>query len=300
MADSRSGNQFCFYNYASAHWFPHVFRAPSTTAQIGSLFLRLLENRKVNLQAVEEFHTLLSWAVEIGYTAAVRLLLNNGQFNVNQKGPHGNGVLHVAAAKGHEALTTLLLEHPDTDANSVNDGLKTSIFLAAENGNAVTVKILLESDKIDYSKPNSLLQPLCIASLNGHASVVELLLDSDKLDTNQQNFGWGEFQTAAGKGQVQVVTAILNSKKLDKVNGQTKMCGHRCIWRLKMVISPRSKLYWTRTKLVLIRLTIMDTLRCNEQPRTDTKLWSNCSSPTATQKLIPRTPRGELHYKWPQ
>ncbi len=82
----------------------------------------------------------LAYAAALGNEWAVEKLLST--IPVNQQDTHGITALHWAAAQGHGAMVTLLLDHgADINARDV-DG-NTPLHLAARNGNLSVVQLLL-------------------------------------------------------------------------------------------------------------------------------------------------------------
>ena len=90
--------------------------------------------------------------------------------------------LHWAATFRHKEMVALLLEqmkkNPDLIAqvNSRDDGGRTPLSYAAENGHADVVQLLLDFKADVDSKDHERRTPLSYAAENGHADVAKLLL----------------------------------------------------------------------------------------------------------------------------
>jgi hypothetical protein len=86
--------------------------------------------------------TPLSWAVEHGYEAIVKLLLETGQVEVNLKDNEGQTPLSLAAWRGHEAVVKLLLETNQVEVNLKDNEGRTPLSWAAEYGHEAVIKLL--------------------------------------------------------------------------------------------------------------------------------------------------------------
>ena len=82
-------------------------------------------------------------------------------------------------------MVKILLGHGDVDPNKSDNGGKTPLGCAAQNGHAGVVKILLGRVNIEPEKPDHASQtPLWNAAASGHEEVVVLLLGRVDVDPN--------------------------------------------------------------------------------------------------------------------
>jgi len=117
--------------------------------------------------------TPLSWAVEKGHEAVVKLLLENGAEPDKNK---GRTPPSWATKKGHEAVVKLLLEKgAELDAKD-KDG-RTPLSWAAEKSHEAVVKLLLEEGAELEAKDKDGRTPLSWAAEKGREAVVKLLLE---------------------------------------------------------------------------------------------------------------------------
>ena len=178
----------------------------------------------------------LSWAVEKGYEAVVKLLLATGQVDVDAKDSSGRTPLNWAAANGHEAITKLLLTTERTDNNGAateklllallkeststdlsTDG-QTPLIWAAANGHEAIVKVLLATGQVDVDlKDNSGRTPLIWAAANGHEAIVKVLLATGQVDVDSKDNSYGRTPLiwAAENGHEAIVKVLLATGQVD-------------------------------------------------------------------------------------
>lgn len=94
----------------------------------------------------------LAWAVEIGYSEVVQLLLENGA-NRDSRDNVGRTPLSLAAEKGYTTIVTLLLEK-GTDSSCKDNNGRTPLSFAVENGHEAITNLLLEKGADPNSRNN--------------------------------------------------------------------------------------------------------------------------------------------------
>ena len=103
--------------------------------------------------------------------ATVSALVNPG--NVNGK-INGNGLLHIASAKGYIEIAELLIDR-GADVNATTNTNKTPLFFASREGHAHMVAFLLSHGADPLITTSEGFTPISIAGDKGHAQIVELL-----------------------------------------------------------------------------------------------------------------------------
>ena len=130
----------------------------------------------VNHIVSHEKCTLLHLAASIGYTKAVKALIENGA-SVNMVDDYGRTPLHLAAWSGHTEIAEILIEK-GANVNAIDDKYKsTPLHLAAKNGYTEIVRALIEKDANVNAMDGKKLTPLYFAAKNGHKGVVDALMD---------------------------------------------------------------------------------------------------------------------------
>jgi ankyrin repeat protein len=176
----------------------------------------------------------LKWALERGYVAVVKQLVERDDVNVNSKdNSAGRTPLSWAAEKGHETVVKLLIERDDVDVNSKdNSGSRTPLWWAVWRRHAAVVKLLVGRDDVDVnSKDNSAGQtPLSCAAERGHATVVRLLIGRDDVDVNSKDNRTGRTPLwwAAEGGHEAIVELLLGRDDID-VNSKNNS-GRTPLW----------------------------------------------------------------------
>ncbi|KAF8244829.1 ankyrin, partial [Wilcoxina mikolae CBS 423.85] len=119
--------------------------------------------------------TPLSYAAEQGHeeTGTVRLLLEQGGFDVNLRGTSSWAPLWVAARWGNQGVVQVLLKKDEINVNSRCGPGSTPLFAAATHGHDGVVQLLLGRSDVDVdSKSSSGCTPLYIAAVNNREEVV--------------------------------------------------------------------------------------------------------------------------------
>jgi ankyrin repeat protein len=147
-----------------------------------------------------------------GDEATVRkLLLVKGIDSEFRDGVEKRTPLHLAAAKGHEAIARLLLEK-EADVESKDTYNRTPLSLAARDGHESVVKLLLEKEADVESKDKYNQTPLSWAARDGHESVVKLLLEKDADVESKDKYNQTPLLLAAGNGHESVVKLLLEKE----------------------------------------------------------------------------------------
>jgi hypothetical protein len=116
-------------------------------------------------------------AVEAGDLKKAQQLIAGGA-NVNQTDDVGFPALSIAAGRGDEKMTKLLLDagaNVDTRSATLHD---TALARAAQNGNGPTVRILLAAGAHVDDRDGAGWTPLFNAALNGDPEIVEALISA--------------------------------------------------------------------------------------------------------------------------
>ncbi|RDW62396.1 hypothetical protein BP6252_11829 [Coleophoma cylindrospora] len=186
--------KYCLLSYVANNWLYHTVSLNTSNDPTMAKFTKLVLSKKllfdfrpwgqVDVESKDSLigQTPLSWAVQNGHQAVVKLLLETGEVDVESKdGLYGQTPLSWAARNGHEAVVKLLLETGEVDVES-KDGLngQTPLWWAARNGHEAVVKLLLETGQVDVESKDSLngQTPLSLAAQNRHEAVVKLLLET--------------------------------------------------------------------------------------------------------------------------
>eukprot|EP01083_Nonionella_stella_P111138 325867_1 len=119
-------------------------------------------------------------------TTSLRVLLDSGKFNINDKSTHGLSALNFCAANNCEAALKIVLSRKDLDINSPgSSGELTALHVACCKLNTKIVRLLLADDRIDPNLLNQMNQtPLILAVQQEHLELVEALMDCEKVDVN--------------------------------------------------------------------------------------------------------------------
>ena len=88
-------------------------------------------------------HNALQFASRRGYWNIVKILLDMGKINVDQKTKAGQTALHMAAEKGHIEVVTGLIMKGNASVNIQSPNGQTALHLAAQNGHADVVEYLV-------------------------------------------------------------------------------------------------------------------------------------------------------------
>jgi len=132
--------------------------------------------------------TPLGWAAFNGHEGVVEVLLGQKNIDLNRPDKSGNGPLGCAASNGHEGVVKILLGEHEIDPNYQDKNGLTPLGWAAAKGYEGVAKLLLERENMDPNRPDKNDQtPLGIAAFEGHEGVVKLLLEREDVDPNCQD-----------------------------------------------------------------------------------------------------------------
>ncbi|KFY41877.1 hypothetical protein V494_02746 [Pseudogymnoascus sp. VKM F-4513 (FW-928)] len=186
--------------------------------------LLLMNKAEVNQKDTQYGQTPLSWAASNGHEAVVKLLLAN-DVEVNFQDMTGETPLSRAASRGQEAILKLLLEN-GADIDLMDEDSKSPLSHAAESGHEDIVKLLLVNNADTNSKDNWGKTPLFRAAANGHGAIARLLLFSN-VDIDLQDIdGRTALSYGAEGGHEAVVKLLLeyNAKvDLEDIHGRTAL-----------------------------------------------------------------------------
>ncbi len=177
----------------------------------------LLQRKHNPDQEDSDSRTPLSWAIENGHEAAVKLLLDTGKVDVNAEDRSGRTPLWLAAGKGYEAIVKLLLKTHAVDVNAKDIYGRTPLWWAARKGYTAIVKLLLDEREVDVDAKEWHGQtPLSKAAEHGYEAIVKLLLETNKADINAENkLGQTPLWWAACKMHVAIVKLLVDTDKAD-------------------------------------------------------------------------------------
>jgi len=190
-------------------------------ANVAELLLKEMDNASIAvLDGIGK--TALHHAVEYGHEKVVQLLAKNPDL-IAETDQGGMTALHWAATFRHKEMVALLLEqmkkNPDLIAqvNSRDDGGRTPLSYAAENGNADVAKELLQAGAQVNSKnsksfyPSPGWMPLLAAQSRGRLDEVQFVVKEAGSDV-EGKFGRTPLSYAAENGHADVVQLLLDFK----------------------------------------------------------------------------------------
>ncbi|KAI0421681.1 ankyrin repeat-containing domain protein [Xylaria grammica] len=177
--------------------------------------------------------TPLSYAAARGHEAVVTLLLANDAVNPDSKDSvRGWTPLWHAVVGVQLAVVQRLLEDRRVDPNSISIYGRTPLLLAAKKGHDAVVKLLIENDRVNLNAPDSESgwTSLSWAAANGHDSAVNLLLEKAEVDPDPKDIEYGRtpLSWAAERGHKAVVEALLRRNEVD-VDSKSKY-GRTPLW----------------------------------------------------------------------
>jgi ankyrin repeat protein len=174
-----------------SEWTALTWAAAKGNADIVKL---LLEDGEVdiNLEGNSGL-TPLEFAGENGYLAVVEhLLLHAEKFEVNLKDENGPSELFIAIRYGDgdgiEAIVRAMIENGQGDIDSRNLAGRTPLALAAMYGKESIVRTFLDTGKVDVdSRDENGQTALALAAIGGYEDVCQMLLDTGKVDVDSRD-----------------------------------------------------------------------------------------------------------------
>ena len=181
----------------------------------GRLEIRnLLFDSKSNVSINEEL--LINAVVE--NVTGVELLLEGEETDVNFADNGGRTPLIWATNNGNLEMVQLLLDCANLDVNKQRKSdAKSALSLASCNCKSNITKLLLGHEKIEVNQVDSDgITPLYKVSQKGETEIVELLLDHEHIDVNKADPDYGKtpLYTASENGHLSVVTLLLEKKNI--------------------------------------------------------------------------------------
>jgi hypothetical protein len=157
-------------------------------------------------------------AVQAGDLKKVQQLIASGA-NVNQTNDVGFPALSIAAGRGDENMTKLLLDAgADVNARSatLND---TALARAAQNGNGPTVRVLLAAGAHLDDRDGAGWTPLFNAALKGDPEIVEALISAGADLNARSSTGWTALKEAQMRGQQDIADLLKRAGAIDFADG---------------------------------------------------------------------------------
>ena len=122
--------------------------------------------------------TPIAWALDRpGDLNSMKILVEEGEVDINQQDQSGKPLLSWAASEGFEDITCYLLQVPGIKKNLQSFTGRTPISFAAGSGSVSVVRLLLNSQGVDPNiLDNQRRSPLDWARLNHHDEIVQELI----------------------------------------------------------------------------------------------------------------------------
>jgi hypothetical protein len=157
-------------------------------------------------------------AVQDGDLKKAKKLIANGT-NANQTDDVGFPALSIAAGRGDENMTKLLLD-AGANVNARSATLKdTALGRAAQNGNSQTVRALLAAGAHVDDKDGAGWTPLFNAALKGDVEIVEVLLSAGADVNARSSSGWTALKEAQMRGYENVAQHLKSAGAIDFSDG---------------------------------------------------------------------------------
>lgn len=176
----------------------------------------------------EDGRTAISHCAELGYELYLKPLIDRGA--LLDRSENGQRTpLFWAAENGHANIAKLLLNTGYVDTNRSDVNGQTPLWLAARSGHAAVVQLLLEKGADVESKDKEHGQtPLWLASWMGHEAVVKQLLEKGaNIESKNNEHGQTPLWLAAWMGHEVVVQQLLEKgadvESKDKEHGQAPL-----------------------------------------------------------------------------
>jgi hypothetical protein len=157
-------------------------------------------------------------AAQAGDLKEAQQLIVNGA-DVNQTNDVGFPVLSIAAGRGDEKMTKLLLD-AGANVNARSATLDdTALARAAQNGNGPTIRVLLAAGARVDDKDGSGWTPLFNAALKGDLEIVEALLSAGADVNARSSNGWTALKEAQMRGYENVAQRLKAAGAIDFPDG---------------------------------------------------------------------------------
>ncbi|XP_046551064.1 ankyrin repeat domain-containing protein 17-like [Haliotis rubra] len=154
--------------------------------------------------------TPVMWASGRGHREVVELLASKGAI-VSLVGRFGINILHTACLGGDEQVVKYVLSQTMLDINGRVGCGRTAVMLAAENGHKDVVKLLVEKGAVMSLVDETGDNVLHCACRGGDEKVVKYILSQEMVDINSRGHGKRTPVMVAGeKGHKEVVELLLH------------------------------------------------------------------------------------------
>ncbi|KAI1658114.1 hypothetical protein F4813DRAFT_357404 [Daldinia decipiens] len=220
-----------FFEYSALHWGEHAREASHISQAVISFLESDKKAESAGQVLVKPSlkwwpshpDNGLHLAAWFGLDDAIRIL--GEKIPINKTSSDGRTALSYAVERGHEATVKVLLGIANIDVNVEPDFYHPPepLTVAATKGNEGIVKLLLDTGKINFNSFNYLSSysegPLAQAIAGGHESVVELLLETGEFDVNVvRDDGLTMFGAALMEDNEYITKLLLDTKEID-ING---------------------------------------------------------------------------------
>jgi ankyrin repeat protein len=186
---------------------------PINEALIGSVFW-VIEH----VSGKEKKESPLLEAVEAGDLKKAQKLIANGA-NTNQTNSHGFTALFIAAGRGDEKMTQLLLNSGADVNGCAPQTNETPLHRAAQWGSAPIVRLLVAAGARVEDTDGSGWTPLFMATLSGKLDVIEELLAAGANVNARSASGWTPLKEAQMRGYKNVADRLKLAGAIDFHDG---------------------------------------------------------------------------------
>ncbi|MCJ1357195.1 MAG: hypothetical protein MMC33_007191 [Icmadophila ericetorum] len=206
---STSDNDLFFMDYATEFWTRHTEVVEDSGIAQGDLvqYMSLPYSATIELwsslwswrlgrlppdwaqvreisKGMTTFHTVCS----LGILSAMESALRTKVIDPDLKDEGNRTPLWHAAENGHEKVVKALMVRDDVSVNAKDKSGRTPLLIATSRGNREVVKLLLSLDDIDANpRDRDEWTPLSIAAVENHTEMVKLLLAHKDVDVDSRN-----------------------------------------------------------------------------------------------------------------
>ena len=226
-----NSSQYAFLNYAALYWGTYYVKQQCVD-DLKNLARVILEHEDERPPcAIQALYFAIDRRWDFAKTIAQKFsgIHATAYFGLSEHVVHFHNVelldegcrtpLSWAAQNGHEAVVRLLVERNGIDINSRDSYYrKTPLMWAAENGHESIVQLLIESDGVDINCQDTYDEKTALmwAAEDGHEAVVRLLIERDGIDISAKNcHGKPAFILAAQRGHEAVVRLLMKTGGID-------------------------------------------------------------------------------------